>query len=389
MPDRFYRFIFTFLLLAVFSPAEKAIAWQDDGHIEFDLESEWLVYNSRLDSYAPFINRSAFSGNTISFVLKRDDYERGTLRICFQEGSSLFIEQKIIDVFSKSACQTYNVDSLFREFDQDDLFFTVYNKTFDLDKITTHILQKVDVSAGEEIISGQYFSARNKGSFKNFYILALLIFLVLLSFAYNLNPRNFRQFWSLRKIIDFKLTYDKVHGLRVMNWANLIIVFAHCMLIAYLLMVVFHLLGDPIVFLKTNVESTLLSLWKWLMLSAIVFVVVMMKYFLIKILANLMQFREMENIHFFEFIRISIFIYVLALIVVLFNILSFYNPQSTRLEWIIFGVAILSVVRIILLYFKFLRLTTFRNFYLFSYLCTTEILPLIIGFKIFVLRFIG
>ena len=101
----------------------------------------------------------------------------------------------------------------------------------------------------------------------------------------------------------------------------------------------------------------------------------------------MMNLRELDQIHFFEFVRISIFIYSAGSVFMVILLLAYYLPAPGHFVWVIYLVAFLSVVRIVLLYLKFLRLSTFRNLYLFSYLCTTEILPLIIGFKIFVLDF--
>ena len=298
MPKPFARY---FLLYAVFQLMliTRVDAFQMPDSVEIDLRNEWLIYNARVGTYGPYIESTGFTGNTISLVLKNESFTNDRLILCLQEGTSLFIEQKIVAYYANAGCRQLDLDSLFTIYEMENLFLTLYNPSLDIDKIQTFAASKSNLQEAELRATGQRINLRNFNGFKNFYTLALIILLAFLSFVYQLNPKNFRQFWSLSKVFDFKLTYDKIHGLRVMSWSNLLILFAHCLLVAYLLIVVFHLLGDPLTFLKTNINSTFLGIWRWLYLSLAILVTVFLKYLLIKILAGMMQLKELDNVHFY------------------------------------------------------------------------------------------
>ena len=355
--------------------------------IKADLREDWLIYNNRHKTYAPFVGNTPPSTSSFSFILNKTRVNNSNLIFCFQKESSLFIEQQIVGFNEEAKCKEYDLDSLFDRYNRDDLFVTVYNKSLDLNKFQTLLASKnTSGDQSANLVMGK-ISPRGDSLFKNFYLLALLLFLILLSAVYNLNPRNFKEFYSLSKTFSIKLRYDNISTLKIFNWPNILIVFIHCLLVSLILLVVISLLGEPVPYLKVNMDSLGAGFSRWLSLAFFVLLLLLGKYLLIKLLSAMMNLKELDQIHFFEFVRISIFIYSVGLIFMAILLLAFYLPSAGHFIWLIYLVAFLSVVRIVLLYLKFLRLSTFRNLYLFSYLCTTEILPLIIGFKIFVLDF--
>ncbi len=389
MPKFSCRSLLLIIWLSCLSASQTtafAIFQQDS--IQHDLQDDWLIYNSRVNSYTPYISSLPPSKTSFSFILKLEEAKGNYLSWCFQKGTTLFIEQQIVNFYNFNDCRKIDLDSLFSAYNyREELFITVYNKALNFSRFKTYLMSKQKV-ANRGLDEGlPVIAARNDRMFKNFYLIALLLFLAFLSVVYNLNPKNFKEFYSITKTFSLRQRYENIVSLKIFNWSNLIILFSHCLLIAYLLMVVLNLLGDPIPYLNVEVDSISGGIWRWLVLAFTVLFLILVKYFLIKVLTTMMNLKELDTIHFFEFIRFSIFIYSVALIVVGVFLLAYYNPPVNHFTWVIYIAAFLSVVRIVLLYLKFLRLSTFRNLYLFSYLCTTEILPLIIGFKIFVLNF--
>lgn len=355
--------------------------------IKADLREDWLIYNNRYKTYAPFVENTSPSISSFSFILNKTSANNCHLILCFQKASSLFIEQQIVGFYKDAGCITFDPDSLFGSYKREDLFVTVYHKSLDPGRYKTLLMSK-NLSTNHSVDSLMAkISSRTDPLFKNFYLLALLLFLIILSAVYNLNPRNFREFYSLSKVFSIKLRYDNISTLKTFNWPNILIVFTHCLLVSYMLVVVLTLLGEPLPYLKVGMEGLGAGISRWISLALIIFLLLLAKYVLIKLLSTMMNLRELDQIHFFEFVRISIFIYSAGSVFMVILLLAYYLPAPGHFVWVIYLVAFLSVVRIVLLYLKFLRLSTFRNLYLFSYLCTTEILPLIIGFKIFVLDF--
>ncbi len=389
MPKFLSRSLFILICLGYFlaNPLEGYAVYQQDS-IQHDFQDDWLIYNRQVDSYTPYISNLTQSKTSFSFILDREKSNGNYLSWCFQKGTTLFVEQQIVAFYDYSDCRKIDLDSLFSVYNnRAELFVTIYNKALNFSRYKTFLVSKNKV-ANENLNDGlPVIAARNDQMFKNFYLITLILFLGFLSTVYNLNPKNFKEYYSLAKTFSLRLRYENIVSLKIFNWSNLIILLSHCLLISYLLIVVLNLMGDPIPYLNIEVEGVLSGIWRWIVLAFIIFFLILAKYFLIKVLTTMMNLRELDNIHFFEFIRFSIFIYSVALLMVGVFLLAYYNPPVSHFNWVIYMAAFLSVVRIILLYLKFLRLSTFRNLYLFSYLCTTEILPLIIGFKIFVLNF--
>jgi len=103
---------------------------------------------------------------------------------------------------------------------------------------------------------------------------------------------------------------------------------------------------------------------------------------LIKVLCSLLNVDKIAQIHFFDFIRLSLIFVGSTFLVASSLYLSNLKVQIAFTIVLYLFMALLGV-RIIILLFKLIGDTSFRKIHLISYLCTTEILPLLIGIRIF------
>ena len=90
---------------------------------------------------------------------------------------------------------------------------------------------------------------------------------------------------------------------------------------------------------------------------------------------NIFFIKEMMNLN---MVFVSL-LWLIAIAYLLFNA----SLSVNILAFLKVMVVVFYLLRMILMYFKILKLSGFTNVYLFSYFCTTEIFPLIIGLKYF------
>jgi Domain of unknown function (DUF4271) len=93
----------------------------------------------------------------------------------------------------------------------------------------------------------------------------------------------------------------------------------------------------------------------------------------------LFGWRDVTGVQFFNFIRVLILSLSLIAIVSLF---CFSFGIGVNYFTLLKAGCVLMVMGVGLLYFKLQVRTTFRSFHLFSYLCATEIFPLMILVKV-------
>jgi hypothetical protein len=107
------------------------------------------------------------------------------------------------------------------------------------------------------------------------------------------------------------------------------------------------------------------------------------KYIFLETIGWIFNLSTIVKIQYYEllkfFFKFNLFVVPLCLVLRSINYIGF--PPSYLAFFILISLLII-LLRISFLIFK---LTPFRNLYLFSYLCTTEILPLFIIIKAFLL----
>jgi len=120
-------------------------------------------------------------------------------------------------------------------------------------------------------------------------------------------------------------------------------------------------------------------LWQWLFLALEILGALMAKLAFIASIALLFGWRDITGVQFFNFIRVLILSLALIAIVSLFCFsFGIYVNYFSLLK----AGCILLLMGTGLLYFKLQARATFHSFHLFSYLCATEIFPLMILVKV-------
>lgn len=201
------------------------------------------------------------------------------------------------------------------------------------------------------------------------------LFMVIVKANYD---KRYLNVLSFSKIFTFRLKEGDQSRIRIMDQDNL--VFAGLYVFVTAGLVYFLIIGKNISFLGIE-PNGILSFFKIL---AVISTGLIGKVILIAIVSNLFGNNKIAAFYIKEMLNINLFF-----IIILFfsSILIYLYIGSIPQFWIlvaIYGIVILYLVRLILIYFKILKLSSFSNLYLFSYFCTTEIFPFLIGLKYFI-----
>jgi hypothetical protein len=145
-------------------------------------------------------------------------------------------------------------------------------------------------------------------------------------------------------------------------------------------LIYFLILGKEIRFLGIEADGILSFLKIFLFIT----IGLIGKLLLVVIASNLFGNTRIPAYYIKEMLNINLFFIVLLFFS---SILIFLLHATIPAFWLtiaIYGLLVLYLVRLIFLYFKILKLSSFSNLYLFSYFCTTEIFPFLIGLKYFI-----
>jgi hypothetical protein len=223
---------------------------------------------------------------------------------------------------------------------------------------------------------------RKGNYFLDFALIASLLLLVAFTLFLRTNPVLTQDYFNLSKLITSLDRTESGFGLRIASSVNILYYFFGSCFLALILLVAFHLMGPVTLLSKMfQVKATTQGFLQWLLLSFGIAGLLVGKLLWIAIFATLFGFKDTVRFQFFNFVRV-IFISVAILVViglvfVLFNVRTdlFYYYQL----YLLVGLFILGTG---VVYIKLMARLPYHFFHLFSYLCASEIIPLLILTKL-------
>ncbi len=349
-----------------------------------DLKNQWLTVDRDGVHYVPYIRGTSLTYPVIGMILNAGDYAGLKLSVCIPEGTAIFVNNKIVDRTAVNGCRFYDFDSLLSIHNQKPFFISFFKENLNPDEVSTAIMAKQSV--GDLQAQGSPTSQIIKRSidhFADFFVIAILLVAAFYAFLINRYPKGYKDFFNFSKAFSLTIREEKVLTQRNMNSANVMFLWMYSMIISLVIILFWKIFGGtPDLFKFVALETVFSCLKSWLILSSIAYAVVGLKYLLIKVLCSMLNIDRIAKIHFFDFIRISL-IFTTATLIVSSTIFLTVSDQIVPFNIVLYLFMILLGVRVVILLFKLIGDTSFRKIHLISYLCTTEIIPLLIGIRIF------
>lgn len=349
-----------------------------------DLKNQWLTVDRDGGYYVPYIAGGSLNYPVIGVILNPSDGVGLILSICIPEGTAIFVNNKIVDRAAIGGCRHYEIDSLMSVHRQKSLFISFFKENLNPELITTALMARQPAGNFQaQSNSNPQIKKRFSNHFADFFIMAILMVAAFYAFLINQYPKGYKDYLNFSKAFSMTLKEEQVLTQRNMGSFNALFLYMYSMVLSLVIILFWKIFGRiPELFEFVALETVPSAMRSWLILSSMAYAVVGMKYFLIKVLCSLLNIDKIAQIHFFDFIRIS-FIFVTATLVVSSVMFLTVLDQIVPFNIILYLFIILLGVRVVILLFKLLGDTSFRKIHLISYLCTTEILPLLIGIRIF------
>jgi len=128
-------------------------------------------------------------------------------------------------------------------------------------------------------------------------------------------------------------------------------------------------------------ESLLSFISNFFEIAVIVFIFLLLKYIALIVLTNLYRLDNIVNIHFFKVIQASSIFFLGLAIFLTFSIFSYPEIIKNAEKYLFIPISLFFILRLLLIYFTINKMTVLKRFYLFSYLCIVELIPLVAGIR--------
>jgi len=222
---------------------------------------------------------------------------------------------------------------------------------------------------------------RNKDEVKNFFFIALIAVLFLIAIFRAFFPAIFGIFWNPKSVFSIEDIWESGSFSKIYSAELLFYLVLINMCTGLLVILVIHGLGIDFYGMGLDGEVEKL-VFGWLIFSLMLTIITFLKFIWLGTGAFLFNLKKIAFPHFFYLLKVrgfAFFIIICMLIVVYANNwVSFYEHFSYMYYtfFIIYSLGLIGLA--IWLYKK----NGFNNYHLFSYLCTSELIPFLVICKL-------
>jgi hypothetical protein len=334
-----------------------------------DLKSEWLQYIN--DGYLPV--EADEDLNTIYLQIATSKFAGGDLVIQSSRPYFIFLDGKLVGEHDRSA--RLSLDSLRANYSSSFLI-AVHQQNINQRDLKTFIEtpSKTKQSTG--------LAERPKSFFKDFVIFAGLIIIIGFLAITRLNPKLAADYLSVMKIFSMREAEDAQANARLTSSTNIQFYVWCSLLLGFCLLIIFNHLPDSFALpLQFQATSFGMVLWQWVRLSFIILGIFFLKIIIVYTSTRLFGMGGLARIHFFNWVRLVLIIFAMTAIILFLYFI--WHGQNPTFFSIFFSIVIgILTAWVLIVFMKLNGKTEHSMFHLFSYICATELIPLLITIKV-------
>jgi hypothetical protein len=344
-----------------------------DPAVIHDFKTEWRVYGEQ--GYQP-ADASAFRDETtIYFTLDTRRFGGQQLEVNHRDAAYVLADGQFIGPVGSGVL--LSVDSLREAFGE--IVLIAVHTTGRLPEVETRIVGGVLQGSTDPMA----LVARPPTYFRDFGILVAAFLVVFFLLLFRGNPQLTLDYFTFSKIFSSSERNETQLASRITSSENLLFYLFSALLTGFLLSVILFSAGPffpaAVSFQFGSFTTALLVMGR---LSLFILLLLAAKLVIVLIFSTLFNFRDTISFQFFNFLRFVLFTgVVLSTLSILFFVFRIDSPAWYE-RLIGLGLLMLTTGSVMVLR-KLLRRSHFSFFHLFSYLCVSEFIPLVILFKLF------
>lgn len=339
------------------------------------------VYGQVLENYDPnieIIEKRNFFEKTDQAEVNLDmtKFTRADLKIKLPADAALFFDGELWIVSPRDTVMYIGMADLISHFPdgRDRLKLSVYKKGIKKNEISVTKGVFIDADTIKDAGVEETEIRRDKDIMKDFFFLAVLLILLLVAILRSVYPSVFTVLLRSGSVFSAEGFWEPSGMTKMYSSELLFFIILVNMAISLILMVYFQVLEIPL--LGTYITSELNYLFLiWLSASILLTMLAFLKVLWIKINTFIFGIRKFEFPHFFFLLRLK----GVGLAVVIFLLILLYSntmmTDQTYLIYTVVGFLFFYLTGILLLLLWMAKKIEFKIYHLFSYLCTSELIP--------------
>ncbi len=346
-----------------------------------ELKSQLIVFDNYYNSYVPLIDYNSKKYQSVHLWLDLVKYRGNYLEFYASEGLALFVNGKFFKKYNQSGKERILIKS-FQSFSNGSFVFLSYYhessrwpKSIKVSVAT--MMYQIDSSEESKILP--YI----KNRFNDFVVEALLLvlgFIALVKVFFRKTFYSYYTFLNYLRMRNVSLQED-ILVMNVLNKESIIYVILNSVMMSYSFVLMLNFFKLSI--LVGNIRPS----EYWMMFAVgilLCLLIYLLKYIGVYTNALIYKFKNITNTHFFAFVsywqKIGLLMFVFSIFFC--STLSVFNIEIST-YWFNFYLVIIIILLCINVAFHIRYFLSFTNVYLFSYLCITEVLPIMLLYKLY------
>ena len=216
---------------------------------------------------------------------------------------------------------------------------------------------------------------------RNVFITISILLLLIYAVMRNAFPRVFGMTYHFVNLFGFRVKEEIGMSLKLLSKGQMFMSAIYALTLSFLLLYLgIYLLDDEsVLFNLISIKSYWNGLLVWLLISFAIYLTILIKLVFLLLMSWLFNLRNGYKRQFSDFFTTSSVFFLMASIalsILLYaQIISGANLSRVLAEIVI----VFFLYRTVLIYIKLLQTASYSKLYIFSYICTTELIPLFIG----------
>ena len=369
-----------FIIFMLLSGVFKIYAQNDSFHYNItDLKDEWKIYSDAENALVPYIETLNSKSKNVFIAISPDDYRENGILLKFKRKTALFINNKLIYNTAEPVSVVLSIDSLAGIYGPGRLLLSLYSEQ-GINDIESSIISYSNKNRSLlDKMDHLSILPMDRGPIWNFMKIGLIIILVLYVVLVNIGSRVFNDYYNIINSFIRASADEFLNRSKKITRIDLVFIIVLAFVISFFIVIAIYQFG-----LRDNKDTlltvgSLFAKWFWILLFVLGWF--LLRFILISLSSDLFKMREIGTIHTFEYLRITNFY---SLLFFLFLVLALFVIQINLdlfVYMLIYSIIIISIIRALILYLKFLNSSNYTKLYLFAYLCSAELLPVIVGLK--------
>jgi hypothetical protein len=364
--------MFRFMFLWFFAILTASAFGQEKFVIRKDLADQWQQFEN--GALLPVDDDHNANLKSVHFTVNASQFPGHNLLVKSVKPFFLFINGKLVR--KHTGPLSLSLDSLAAVTYTPAMQVTVFQYRINPKDLKTQIISFRETRA--EYIS----TLKPRAYFKDFVIVAGTILIIFFVVMMRMHPKLAADYFSITRVLSLREAEDNQSHARFAISSNVLFYIFSSMLLGLCLIILLNNLPDtyllPLAFKSHSFGGALLQ---WLKLSSIILIILFGKILLVFSLSNLFGMKGIAGIHFFNWVRLLLIV-AGSLSAILF-IYFISRGHDTQIYVIMLSIIVAARVGWIgIVFLKLNNRIEHSMFHLFSYICATEVIPLLITIKV-------